>query len=124
MRAENGSVRDAHCSNAEIFTVPSDLETAGQKLLTAIQATETANTNPWSFLQLIVEPRLSDAKKWWLIADPATIDGLEFAYLAGEEGPQTFSEIGFDTDGIKYKIREDFGCGWSEARGWYCNPGQ
>ena len=42
----------------------------------------------------------------------------------GEEGPQTFSEIGFDVDGIKYKIREDFGAGWCEPRGWYLNPGQ
>jgi hypothetical protein len=103
--------------------VPSALETLAEKTVTSIQATQTSNVNPFAFLNVIVEPRLSDAKKWWLVADPATIDGLSYAYLAGEEGPQTFSEVGFDTDGIKYKIREDFGCGWDEPRGFYCNPG-
>ncbi len=103
--------------------VPSALETLAEKTVTSIQATQTSNVNPFAFLNVIVAPRLSDAKKWWLVADPATIDGLSFVYLAGEEGPQTFSEIGFDVDGIKYKIREDFGAGWDEPRGFYCNPG-
>jgi hypothetical protein len=77
----------------------------------------------FAFLSLIVEPRLTSATAWYLIADPASIDGLEYAYLAGEEGPQVFSELGFDTDGISYKIREDFGCGWAEPRGWWKQPG-
>jgi Caudovirus prohead serine protease len=103
--------------------VPPALETLAEKTVTSIQATQTSNVNPFAFLNVIVEPRLSDAKAWYLVADPATIDGLEYAYLAGEEGPQTFSREGWSSDGIEYKIREDFGAGWSEPRGYWKQPG-
>ena len=42
--------------------VPSDLETAAQKLLTAFRPSKRMLVNPWSFLTSIVEPRLSDTK--------------------------------------------------------------
>lgn len=44
--------------------VPAALETLGQKTLTAIQAMQTADVNVFSFLQLVVEPRLADAKAY------------------------------------------------------------
>jgi hypothetical protein len=103
--------------------VPPQLETLGEKVVSSIQATATADVNTFSFLSLIVEPRLTSATAWYLVGDPATIDGLEFAYLAGEEGPQLSFELGFAVDGISYKVREDFGCGWIEARGWWRQPG-
>ena len=54
---------------------------------------------------------------------PAVIDGLEYAYLEGEPGPQVFSEIGFDVDGVRFKIRLDFGGAFVEPRGWFMNAG-
>src|SRR5262249_35927206 len=103
--------------------VPSDLETTAQKLLTTIQATQTSNANPFSTLELVVEPRLTSATRWYLVADPAQIDGLEYAYLAAEPGPQVVTRVGFDVEGIELKVREDFGAGFLDWRGWYTNVG-
>ena len=106
------------------IVVPAALETLAEQTVTAIRAVQVENVNIWSsLLGVVVEPRLTDAKKWYLVADPAQIEGLEYAYLDGEQGPQIFSEIGFDIDGLRFKIRLDFGGAFVEPRGWYCNPG-
>lgn len=103
--------------------VPPALETLAEKTVTSVQSTKTDDVNVMSFLNVIVEPRLTSATAWYLVSDPATFDGLEYCYLEGEPGPQTFSEIGFVVDGVAFKIREDFGGGWVEPRGWYRNGG-
>jgi hypothetical protein len=103
--------------------VPSALETLAEKTITAIQARAVADVNVFAFLSLVVEPRLTDAKAYYLAADPRSIEGLEYCYLEGEQGPQVFSEVGFDVDGIRFKVRLDFGGGWIEHRGFYKNPG-
>lgn len=105
------------------LVVPSELETSCEKLLTSVQATQTANVNPFAFLDLIVEPRLTNATRWYLAADPALIDGLEFAFLAGSPGPQIETRAGFEVDGVAIKVRDDFGCGFVEHRGWVTNAG-
>lgn len=35
---------------------------------------------------VIVEPRLTDPKAWYLMADPYAVDSLYYAYLEGNEG--------------------------------------
>ncbi len=102
---------------------PPDLETAAEKLLTAIQATKTDDANPWAFLSLLVEPRFSSATRFYLAADPAQVEGLEYAYLAGAPGPQTETKTGFEVDGVSVKVRLDFGAGFVDWRGWHMNPG-
>jgi hypothetical protein len=106
------------------IVVPSELENVAEQQLTQIRAIQTADVNIWSsLLSIVTEPRLSSTTKWWLFADPAVIDGMEYCYLEGEVGPRLFSEVGFDVDGLKYKIRLDFACAWVEYRGAYQNPG-
>jgi hypothetical protein len=106
------------------IVVPSELETLAEQQLTAIRAIQTADVNIWaSLLSVVTEPRLTDAYKWFLFADPGNVDGMEYCYLEGEVGPRLFSEVGFDVDGLKYKIRLDFACAWVEYRGAYMNPG-
>lgn len=107
----------------KFLVVPPALETLAEKTVSAIQANQTADANPFSFLSIVVEPRLASATGWYLVADPAVIEGLEYAHLEGEPGPQTFSEVGFDVDGIRFKIRLDFGGAFVEPRGWYRNAG-
>ncbi|MEM1345997.1 MAG: prohead protease/major capsid protein fusion protein, partial [Pseudomonadota bacterium] len=63
--------------------VPPDLETEMQRALAEVAANETAQINPFSALSLLVEPRLAAPMTWYVVADPATIDGLEWAYLEG-----------------------------------------
>lgn len=105
------------------LVVPPELETTAEKLLSAVQAAKTGDVNPFATLSLIVEPRLTSATAWYLVADTATIDGLEYAYLEGAPGPQTETRQGFDVDGLEIKIRLDFGAGFVDWRGWHKNAG-
>ncbi|WP_158970956.1 prohead protease/major capsid protein fusion protein [Chachezhania sediminis] len=103
------------------LVVPPELETTAEQVLAEIAATKTDDVNPFSKLSLIVEPRFTDAQQWYLTADPALMDGLEYAYLEGAPGPQIETKAGFEVDGLQIKVRLDFGCGWIEHRGWYRN---
>ena len=103
--------------------IPAELETSTEKLLTAIRPVVIDNVNIWSKLQIACEPRLTDPARWYLTADPAQIDGLEFSYLAGQPGPQVESRVGFEVDGVEVKVRLDFGAGFVDWRGWYTNKG-
>lgn len=103
--------------------IPSDLETATEKLLTQIQAVTVDEVNPFAGLKLIVEPRLTSTTAWFVVASPATVDGLEFAHLAGSEGPQIESRAGFEVDGVQIRVRLDYGAGFVDHRGWYRNAG-
>ncbi|HEX6707358.1 MAG TPA: prohead protease/major capsid protein fusion protein [Albitalea sp.] len=102
--------------------VPAALETTAEKLLASITPATSSNVNPFAGkLELVVEPRLDavSATAWYLAADSGVIDTLEYAYLEGEEGPQLFTEEGFEVDGMRYKVREDFGAGAIDWRGLY-----
>lgn len=99
--------------------VPAELETLMQQALAEVQAVATAEVNPFSNLTLLVEPRLTSPTQFYVVADPARVDGLEFAYLEGAPGPQIESRVGFEVDGLEIKVRLDFGCGWIDYRSWY-----
>jgi hypothetical protein len=123
MRQQLGLAGEAIDVTPKFIVVPSSLETIAERELTQVQATQTSNVATFAFLDLIVEPRLANQTQWYLVADPAAIEGIEYSYLEGEEGPQTFSEVGFEVDGMRFKIREDFGAAVIEYRGLYANPG-
>lgn len=103
--------------------VPPELETTAEQALSEIQATKTDDVNPFAALQVVVEPRLSDSGAWYVVADPARADGIEYAYLEGAPGPQIETKAGFEIDGMQIKVRLDFGCGWIDHRSWVKNPG-
>jgi phage major head subunit gpT-like protein len=106
------------------FLVPSALETVAEQLTFAIQATLTTSVNPFTKLTPVVEPRLTNPKRWYLACDPALMPNLEFAYLAGAPGPQTESRAGFEVDGVQTKVRLDYGAGFVEWRGLVTNAGE
>lgn len=104
--------------------VPPELETLAQQVLADIEPTTTAEVNPFSgSLELLVEPLLSDETRWYLAADPATGDGLQYAYLSGSGGVETFVRDGWEIDGTEIKLRLDFGAGFIEGRTWWANDG-
>jgi len=104
--------------------VPPALETEAEKWLATVAAAKVADVNPFSgSLSLVVEPRLASATRWYVTADPSEIDGLEFAYLAGGEGPQVESRSVWDVDGIEIRVILDYGAGFVDHRGWYANAG-
>lgn len=101
--------------------VPPEYETIGEQLLTTLNATAVTDVNPFAKLSLLVEPRLTNATQWYLAADPANIDGLEYAYLEGAPGPQVETTVAFEVDAMMIKVRLDFGAAWIDHRGWYRN---
>jgi hypothetical protein len=104
--------------------VPPALETDAEKWLATVAPAKAADVNPFSgALSLVVEPRLTSATRWYVTADPGEIDGLEYAYLSGNEGPQVESRSGWDVDGVEIRVILDFGAGFVDHRGWFMNPG-
>ena len=104
--------------------VPPALETVAEKWQATIAPATAADVNPFSgAMSLVVEPRLSSATRWYVTADPGEIDGLEFAYLSGNEGPQVESRSGWDVDGVEIRVILDFGAGFIDHRGWFQNAG-
>jgi len=105
----------------KFLIVGPQLETDAEKLMAAITAMTTDDVQPIK-LSVIVEPRLA-GKAWFISADPAVADGLVYAHLAGEPGPQIEHRYGFDIDGLEMKVRLDFGAAFIDHRSWYKNAG-
>jgi hypothetical protein len=107
--------------------VPAALEViANQFVSQTYLAAQSSNINPFAgALQVIVEPRLdaASATAWYLAADPAQIDTLEYAYLEGQEGVYLESRVGFDVDGVELKARMDFAAKAIDHRGLFKNAG-
>ena len=79
--------------------------------------------NPYAgILTPITEARLDGNKAWYLIADPATIDTVEYAFLDGEE-LHTENRVAFEKDGFEIKARMVFGAKAIDWRGMYKNAG-
>ena len=112
---------------ARYLMVPAALETtADQFVSTNMLADQFGDINVFAGrLQVISEPRLDDdsEERWYLVADPAQIDTLEYAYLEGEDGPFVEQRVGFDVDGLEIKARHDFAAKVIDWRGFYRSSG-
>lgn len=94
--------------------VPASLELAAEQLVAQnLVPAQTGNVVPSSIRTLtpISEPRLDAASltAWYLAANPAQIDTIEYAYLEGQQGAYIETRNGFDVDGVEIKCRLDFG---------------
>jgi len=106
--------------------VPVSKQTTAEQVTTAITPAQTTNVNPFAGrLAVLADPHLDDASTtaWYIAADPSNVPTIEFAYLAGAQGPQVEQETDFDRDVLKFKIRLDVGAGVVDWRGIYRNPG-
>lgn len=74
------------------------------------------------FKQIIDSPRLAGTT-YYVFANPAEEPVLEVVFLDGVQTPYLESEIPFDTDGLRWKIRHDYGIGAIGWRGAIKNPG-
>ena len=73
------------------LVVSPEEETIAEQALAEIAAATAGEVNVFAGrLLIIVDPRL--AAGWYLVADPASVDGLEYATLEGEGGPQVVTE--------------------------------
>jgi hypothetical protein len=65
----------------------------------------------------------SSTTSWYMAADTAQCDTVEYCYLEGAEGVQMSSRIGFTVDGVELKASLDFAAAAIDYRGLYKNPG-
>ena len=111
------------------LVVPTSLELAAEQLLAQnIVPTKVGDVVPATIrsLSVVSEPRLdpaSGAVPWYLVASPAAIDTIEYAFLEGQDGVFIETRMGFDIDGVEIKARLDFGAKAIDWRGLYKNPG-
>jgi hypothetical protein len=124
MRRQTGINGRPIAVTPKYLLVPPELETAAEIYLTRTQPNSVAGVNPFGGkLEILVEQRLTDTASWYVVGDPALIDGLEYSYLQGFEGPQTESRAGFEVDGVEVKVRLDYGAAFIDWRNWYKNKG-
>lgn len=101
--------------------VPAALETVAQQFTSqAYAASASSSINPFAgALQVLAEPRLDAASTsaWYLAADPAQIDTIEYAYLEGNQGVYLETKDGWEVDGVEFKARLDFGAKAIDFRG-------
>ena len=108
------------------LVVPAALETTAEQLLTQIMATQISNVNPFGGkLEIVVDPRLDvlSATAWYLAADANVLDTVEYSYLDSANGPEILADVGFEVDGMQWKVRLDFGAGVLDWRGLYKSNG-
>ena len=124
---------DAELAGEELGIAPSYLIVPASLEQTAYQLTSSnyvparqADVNEFrsggrTSLEPIVEPLLdgNSTTAWYLAASNAQVDTVEYCYLDGAEGPVIETEVGFESDGVSYKCREDFAAKAIEHRGLY-----
>lgn len=76
-------------------------------------------------LEVVVEAVLdaNSATAWYLAADSAQIDTVEYCFMDGYEGIFTESQQGFNVDGLDIKARLFFGTKVIDYRGLFKNAG-
>ncbi len=125
LAARAAASRRRGAGNVQIGVTPSlwaiapEFEGTAIKALASVGATMVSDVNPLAGkLTTIVEPRLSDPARSYLIAPPATMEVAVRVGLAGAGGPMTESRWGFEKDAVEFKIRNDLGFGWLDWRSW------
>lgn len=101
------------------LVVGPDNETAANQFLNGdyVPTTDTtARDMTLRTLVPVVDPRIENSN-WFVIADPAQIDTVEYAYLEGNQGVNIETEMGFDVDGMRIKCRHDFAAKAIDHRG-------
>jgi hypothetical protein len=72
--------------------------------------------------EIVDTPRLA-GDRWYLLADPSVAPVFEVVFLEGQESPVIEAEQGFDFDGVRWKVRHDYGVGATDFRGATTNAG-
>jgi hypothetical protein len=125
MRKQTGQAGESLNLAPKYLIVPSALETLAYQLTSnAYVPTSQAGINEFaaggrSALTVVVDPELdkTSATAWYLAAENAVVDTVEFAYLDGADGPVTETREGFEVDGTEIKARLDFAAKALEYRG-------
>jgi hypothetical protein len=131
MRAQKGAEGRPINVRPKFLIIPVALETLAEQYTSAdFVSAKSSDINVFregrpSALVVVPEPRLDavSALSWYLAADNAQIDTVEYAFLEGQEGVYLESRQGFDIDGIELKARVDVAAKALDYRGLYKNAG-
>ncbi|MEO7995627.1 MAG: Mu-like prophage major head subunit gpT family protein, partial [bacterium] len=102
--------------------VPPELEFAAKTLVhsSLVPGSDHNDANVLNgIVEVIVEPLLTDANNWYLIADPASVPTLELGFLNGRETPEILVKEDFERDVLCYKGRLVLGGAVLDYRGFY-----
>jgi len=127
MRLQKGGQGEELNIAPSYLIVPAALETTAYQLTSANYVpAKQSDVNEFraggrTSVEPIVEPLLdaTSATAWYLAANNGQVDTVEYCFLDGAEGPTIETEVGFETDGISYKCREDFATKAIDYRGLY-----
>lgn len=127
VRKQTGPGKDARPLNLEtsylICGPDKELEAVQFTSVNYVAATSgTINPSFNTTLQPVIDARLTGTQ-WYLSADPARIDTVEYMFLEGEEGVFTEQRVGFEVDGLQVKARHAFAAKAIDFRGMYKNAG-
>lgn len=110
-----------------ILVAPGTRAVEARKIIAQTTPAQTSQVNPYAnSLEVIEEVRLFNTagpQRWWLAADPNAIDTIEYARLEGQTEPFLDQRVGFEVDGVEFKIRHDFAAKAIDFRGLFFNPG-
>lgn len=124
LRSQRGASGEYYAIEPWALVVPPQLETVAQQVLAEINATKTADVNPFSgTLELIVEVGLTSPTAWYLIGNPASADGLAYSFLDGQAGPRVESKPGWETLGTEFRLVWALDARFVSYASWYRNPG-
>lgn len=110
-----------------ILVAPGTRAIEARKIIAQTTPAQASQVNPYAnAFDVIEEPRLFNTagpQRWWLAADPATIDTIEYCRLEGQSEPFLDQRVGFEVDGVEFKIRHDFAAKAIDFRGLFFNAG-
>lgn len=110
----------------KFLLISPELETLARQILysdTDITAANPGVINPFKgAFEPVIIPHITDWS-WYLAASASEIDTVEVAFLNGQQSPTIEQMPGWNTDGMEYKVRVDFGVWCYEYRGMYKNAG-
>lgn len=109
-------------TQAKYLVVGPALKYLAKRLTTSVDAVINSSVNIFSDLIVKSDPRITGSQ-WYVTADPSYIDAIGLLEMSGESGPQTDERIGFDVDGIEYKVRLDTGAKMLDTKWIVKNPG-
>jgi hypothetical protein len=113
-----------------ILLVPIELEGIAKQINNGQYDFDALSTkNPWVpnkvagvFNKIIGTARLTGTRRY-LFADPGIAPTIEVAYVNGQAQPFMDQQLGFDFDGIRWKVRMDYGVAAIDFRGAITNAG-
>jgi hypothetical protein len=109
---------------ARIMLVGPNQLTEAEKLLASITPATVSTVNIFSGKFELVETSQIADNSWNLFADPVTGSNYRWGYLEGYEAPRVRMDEPFGSQGFSMSVEHDFGCGATDFRFGYRNPGQ